>query len=237
MAHTDDVDEPVMVRSIQQRLEGMTLNIPDKVLLLAVSKGQPWQSIRAAYSISASGRLLRHFGESFVQELVEKASRLATECPDILWHFIGHLQTNKVKQLLAGVGPKLWCIETVDSKRLAACINKHLAQPLRVMIQVNVSGESTKHGCKSPEELQELVRFVKEECPLLVLIGLMTVEGKQGGECLGDNFSVMRGLRDGLAEPSWALSMGMSGDWQEAISGGSTEVRLGTCLFGNRKVD
>jgi len=118
----------------------------------------------------------RHFGENYVQELVEKAPRLPA---DIRWHFIGQLQSNKAKVLVSSV-PNLWAVESVDSAKLAGLLNKAAeaagrSEPLRVFVQVNTSAEAQKGGVAPGEETVALARYVVESCPSLRLVGLMTI--------------------------------------------------------------
>jgi pyridoxal phosphate enzyme (YggS family) len=191
-----------------------------EVTLVAVSKTQPAAAVREAY---AAGQ--RVFGENYVQELVEKAGALA-DLDGLRWHFIGHLQRNKVKDVVR-VGAM---IETVDSERLAAEIDKRAAST-RVLLQVNVAGEAQKSGC-SPEELDALVPAVRA-LQLLERTGLMTVPPLgEAPEASRPHFARLRELaqRHALKE----LSMGMSADLEVAIEEGATLVRVGTAIFGSR---
>ena len=193
-----------------------------EVTLVAVSKTHPAEAVREAY---AAGQ--RVFGENYVQELSEKAAALA-DLEGLRWHFIGHLQRNKVKDV-ARVGA---LIETVDSERLAAEIDKRaLAARVPVLLQVNVAGEAQKSGC-TPDELDALVPSVRALAHL-ELIGLMTVPPLgEAPEASRPHFARLRALarRHGLAE----LSMGMSADLEVAIEEGATLVRVGTAIFGKR---
>ncbi|CAK4116849.1 unnamed protein product, partial [Aphanomyces euteiches] len=138
--------------------------------LVAVSKTKPVEDIQVAYDLDQ-----RHFGENYIQELVEKAP----QCPaDIQWHFIGHLQSNKVKTLIQGV-PNLYLVETVDSIKLASKLDKAWAEkqsshPLRVLLQVNTSGEEQKSGV-APDNCIELAQHIHAGCDHLQLCGLMTI--------------------------------------------------------------
>ena len=227
--------------------------------LVAVSKLQPVSAILSAYESGC-----RHFGENYVQELLDKAPQCP---PDICWHFIGQLQSNKAKALVAGV-PNLWAVESVDSVKLAQLLEKAAAgrgkdsggggpggggggssssgnvsdsggalQPLRVFVQVNTSGEEQKGGV-GPGEAAALALFIKEQCPHLRVQGLMTI-GKLG-EVASVYFERLASEREAVAaslgvEPSnLELSMGMSGDFEMAISLGSTSVRVGSAIFGER---
>ena len=207
--------------SIALRLAALRAEIPCGVTLVAVSKAQPASAIREAY---AAGQ--REFGENYAQEFRAKAD-LLSDLEDLRWHFIGALQTNKVK-LIAG---RVAYVHTVDRPELARELSRRLlarGERARVFVEVNVGGESSKEGC-SPDEavgLSEAVRAL----PALDLVGLMCIP-PAGADPL-PHFRLLRGLRDrlGLAE----LSMGMSGDYRQAIEEGATFVRIGTALFGPR---
>ncbi|TNJ29959.1 Alanine racemase [Giardia muris] len=192
--------------------------------LVAVSKTKPLEMILEAYRYGQ-----RVFGENYVQELIEKA----TAAPDdIEWHFIGHLQSNKVTQV---AGIRSCVVQTVDSLRLAERLNaarEPLGLPLRVMIQINTSGEATKSGC-APADALELASAVSK-LPYLELIGLMTIGAPGDG---GTSFDTLVASRNeisvALAKPL-KLSMGMSGDYLLAVQKGADYVRIGTAIFGER---
>lgn len=213
--------------------------------LVAVSKTKPAEVVRLAYDIGQ-----RHFGENYVQELVEKANdpALAT-APDIRWHFIGHLQRNKCNNLVSA--PGLWMVETVDSDRLATALDvswrkKEPEKRLKILIQVNTSGEEAKSGTQ-PHEVPQLVEHVRSKCPGLELSGLMTIGHVGHDYTTGPNpdFEVLVETREDLCtttgtglglmkSDSIELSMGMSADYHEAITAGSTNVRVGSVIFGAR---
>lgn len=166
-------------------------------LLVAVSKTKPVEAVQHAYAAGC-----RHFGENYVQELVDKASSpvlSSSSAPGIRWHFIGHLQTNKAKQV-ARV-PNLAMVESVDSARLASELNKALKglspprpAPLPVLIQVNTSGEASKFGC-APDAAVDLFGHVLSHCPLLEPRGLMTI-GRLADEPQPDCFDLLVKLRE-----------------------------------------
>lgn len=207
--------------------------------LVAVSKAQPLCRVQTAYQEG-----LRHFGENYVQELHSKATELQRlgGYGDIRWHFIGHLQGNKTKLLTAV--PGLWQVETVHNEKMAQTLNRMwgkregAGQPLRVLMQVNTSEEDNKHGCQ-PEECVTLARFIVTECPHLTFQGLMTV-GRQGHpleEGPNPDFQMLAHCSASLQQTlrlsrPLELSMGMTADFQHAISMGSTSIRVGTALFG-----
>lgn len=192
-----------------------------EVTLVAVSKTHPPEAVREAYE--AGQRL---FGENYVQELVAKAKALDA-LTDLRWHFIGHLQRNKVKDLVRTGA----LVETVDSIRLAAELAKRARGPQPVFVQVNVAGEAQKSGC-APEELDALVAAIRSH-DVLELRGLMTVPPLgESPEASRPHFAKLRALAEqhGLEE----LSMGMSADLEIAIEEGATIVRVGTAIFGAR---
>src|SRR4051794_31260184 len=167
--------------SVQRRISSVTAKISRSsakpVRLVAVSKLKPATDILALYSPPTSHL---HFGENYVQELLEKSRLLPTE---IRWHFIGGLQSNKCAQLAREVG-NLWAVESVDSIKKAQLLDKGRGENksnnqelLRIFVQVNTSGEESKSGVEpQSEDLIELCKFVKgERCPHLKLQGLMTI--------------------------------------------------------------
>jgi pyridoxal phosphate enzyme (YggS family) len=198
------------------------------VRLVAVSKTHPTAAIRKAY---AAGQRL--FGENYAQELRDKAVELS-DLPDIEWHFIGHLQRNKVKY----VAPSAGLVETIDSFRLAQELEAQARKAGRVLdclVQVNVGKEKTKSGCE-PEQADKLMGEI-ESLPNLRLIGLMTIPPFDlEAEQTRVYFQSLRALRDSLGGPSRLphLSMGMSHDFEAAIEEGATLVRVGTAIFGPR---
>jgi pyridoxal phosphate enzyme (YggS family) len=202
--------------------------------LVAVSKTKPVEMLQEAY---AAGQ--RRFGENYVQELVAKASQMPR---DVVWHFIGTLQSNKAKELLRGV-PLLSCVETVDSAKLADRLQTAVAGltpprtvPLDIMLQVNTSPWEGSKGGVLAEDVGALAAHVAAACPLLRLVGLMTIGAPGDSTC----FKALRECRDALASvlgqppEALSLSMGMSGDFEAAISAGSDSVRVGSSIFGAR---
>ena len=210
-----------MTGSIAENVARLRAPIPAGVTLVAVSKTRPAASIREAY---AAGQ--RDFGENYAQEWREKADALS-DLADLRWHFIGALQTNKVKYL-AG---RVHSIHTVDRMELAREISKRFvakAAVARLFLEVNVGGESSKAGCP-PERapaLSEAVRLL----PGVDLVGLMAIPPPDQDP--RPHFRLLRTLRDrlGLRE----LSMGMSADWPIAVEEGATVIRVGTAIFGER---
>jgi PLP dependent protein len=195
--------------------------LPPGVTLVAVSKTQPADAIREAYSAGQ-----RDFGENYAQEWREKADALA-DLAGLRWHFIGALQTNKVKYL-AG---RVHAIHTVDRAELARELSKRFlarGAVARAFLEVNTGGEASKAGC-APDAAPALADEVRA-LPAIELVGLMTIPPPE--EDPRPHFRLLRGLRDrlGLRE----LSMGMSADWRVAVEEGATVIRVGTAIFGER---
>ncbi|XP_072996858.1 uncharacterized protein [Typha latifolia] len=231
---------------------------PEMVRIVAVSKTKPVAVVRGVYDAGH-----RCFGENYVQELLDKAPQLPM---DIEWHFIGNLQSNKVKSLLAGV-PNLDMVESVDDEKIANRLDSVVAslgrKPLKVLVQVNTSGEESKYGV-DPSGCVELAKHVKMGCPNLVFSGLMTI-GMLDYSSTPENFRViflepssrctfmfsrtnvtfgnqtLAKCRTevckelGISEEQCELSMGMSADFEQAIEMGSTNVRVGSTIFGARE--
>ncbi|HTV25592.1 MAG TPA: YggS family pyridoxal phosphate-dependent enzyme [Polyangiaceae bacterium] len=211
---------------------------PDEIRLLAVSKRQSEQKIRAAY---AAGQ--RDFGENYAQELVGK-SALLRELPGLRFHMIGHLQRNKCASLAGLVS----AVHSVDSVRLARELGRRAAlapvptaqqllpgPELWVFIEVNLSAEPQKAGC-APTELPELIAAIGAE-PALRLRGLMAIpEGEGDPEASRRAFDALAELRTrhGGTVILPELSMGMSRDLEVAVECGSSWVRVGTDIFGAR---
>lgn len=220
--------------------------------LVAVSKTKPLGLVIEAYNAGQKA-----FGENYIQELVEKSNNeeLEVKCPEIQWHFIGRLQSNKIK-LLTSV-PNLAMVQTVSSLKIANLLNsawqKVSSRPLDVLIQVNTSGEERnllgsisfviEKGGVAVSDLVDLYKAVFECCPHLNLRGLMTI-GRYGyDENLEPNpdFSCLYDCRNmvcdalGISKHSLHLSMGMSSDYEMAITMGSTLVRVGSHIFGSRQ--
>uniref|UniRef100_A0A3Q2YEX0 Pyridoxal phosphate homeostasis protein n=1 Tax=Hippocampus comes TaxID=109280 RepID=A0A3Q2YEX0_HIPCM len=229
------------LQSVVQRVNQAASRRPKQTLptvpprLVAVSKTKPPEMVVEAYN---QGQ--RNFGENYVNELVDKASdpMILESCPEIKWHFIGHLQKNNVNKLLV---PNLFLVETVDSAKLADKVNSSWLrirgasmQRLKVMVQINTSGEQ-KYGLP-PEETVNTAKHIMSECCALQFAGLMTI-GRYGYNLtLGPNpdfQEVCESLKLPLDEVE--LSMGMSTDFEHAIEVGSTNVRVGSIIFGNRE--
>ena len=199
---------------------------PDDIELVLVTKEVEIEQIKAAYDLGE-----RHFGENRAQDLEAKKDALPE---DIRWHFIGHLQTNKVKKLVG----KTALLHSMDRIELAREIQK-VGQHTEALLQVNASGEDTKHGFH-PDAVERAVTEMMGFDQLKIL-GLMTIGPNTKDEAkIRAAFSLLRNLRDKLKVKfptiDWRyLSMGMSSDFELAIEEGANLLRIGSAVFGERK--
>ncbi|WP_462159106.1 YggS family pyridoxal phosphate-dependent enzyme [Pseudoalteromonas sp. GB56] len=198
--------------------------------LIAVSKKKPLEDILAAF---AHGH--REFAESYVQEGVEKVL-LLKEHKNIVWHFIGPIQSNKTK----AIAENFTWVQSIDREKIAKRLNEQRPtnlKPLQVLIQVNIDNDENKSGC-SVEELPKLAEFI-HNCRQLELRGLMAIPAKSVSfDEQFQSFAQLRACFDKLKTqyPQLdTLSMGMSADVDAAIAAGSTMVRVGTAIFGERQ--
>jgi pyridoxal phosphate enzyme (YggS family) len=204
----------------------------DAIRLIAVSKGHPKEAIAAAI---VAGQ--KDFGESTTRDALPKISQLAN--PSIDWHFIGHLQTNKARFI---PGNFSW-LHSLDSLDLARKLSRRAGEQsatINILIEVNVSRDPEKHGL-TPEALPGFMgKLLKENLTALPLRGLMTIGPHDAPEKdIRACFAGLRRLRDDCRQRFGLknfteLSMGMSGDYVEAIQEGATMVRVGTAIFGER---
>ena len=202
------------------------------VSLLAVSKTKPAAEVRQA---AAAGQIA--FGENYLQEALKKIEALA-DLPDLEWHFIGPIQSNKTR----AIAEHFQWVHSVDRLKIARRLSDHRPDtlpPLNVCLQVNVDNEDSKSGCQL-EDLPELATAVSE-LPGLKLRGLMAIpDPDQPEHNLRNSFQALAtaleqlNRQPGLRAPLDTLSMGMSGDLELAIAEGATLVRVGTALFGAR---
>lgn len=205
------------------------------VTLVAISKTKPASDIQEFYDLGQ-----RDFGENYVQELVEKHEQLPV---DIRWHYVGHLQTNKVRY----IAPFVHLVHAVDSFKLLVEINKQALKNNRtidVLLQVHIASEETKFGLDEKEivELLEYYEAQQEHLQNVRICGLMGMATNTEDEGQVKNefarlYAVFKNLSQSnfLGEPYFAIcSMGMSGDYQLAIEAGSNMVRIGSLLFGER---
>lgn len=198
-----------------------------EVRLIAVSKRHAPTALRVAYAMGQ-----REFGENYVQELASKA-RALSDLPHLQLRLIGHLQRNKVKELLR-IGVALRSVDTVDSVRLAETLAREAQaarRTLEVLVQVNPAGELQKAGV-AEAELPDLVAAIRG-LPALELKGLMLIPPNLEPEARRPYFRRVRDLARQLGLPE--LSMGMSDDLEPAIAEGATQVRVGTAVFGARE--
>eukprot|EP00834_Sanchytrium_tribonematis_P001897 NODE_50_length_31184_cov_0.705099.p18 type:complete len:219 gc:universal NODE_50_length_31184_cov_0.705099:11761-12417(+) len=197
--------------------------------LIAVSKKKPFQDIKIIYD---EGH--RDFGENYIQELVEKAKKLPK---DINWHFIGHLQSNKCKIIndLISDGYKI-IIHTIDSLKLAKKLNLALQdKTIDIFVQINTSGENSKSGT-STESCSVLIADILEKFKSLNLLGIMCIGAPDQPEPNPD-FVLMSQLQSTMNQKfnrEFKLSMGMSGDFEQALEHNSDFVRVGSKIFGER---
>lgn len=220
--------------SIKKNIEKIKQDLPDHCRLIVVSKTQPINRILEAYE---SGH--RIFGENKVQELCSKFEELPK---NIEWHLIGHLQTNKVKY----VAQFIHLIHAVDSLKLLQEINKQaqkVNRTIKCLLQIYIAEEETKFGLSQPE-LSDLIQSNEiENLKNIQIIGLMGMATfTENTEQIRKEFKYLRTIFNSIAEQNLPenvrmqeLSMGMSGDYKIAIEEGSTLVRIGTSIFGERK--
>ncbi len=228
--------------AIAKNIKTIKAQLPSHVTLVAVSKTKPTSDLMEAYQAGQ-----RIFGENYVQELVEKHEVLPK---DIEWHFIGHLQSRKVKL----IAPFVSLIHGVDSLKLLEEINKQASKNNRIincLLQIHIADEETKFGLDETE-LKELLQFILDEknkmnhIKMVGLMGMATFTDNQ--EQIKKEFLHLKSIYDKVVSLSAVegqlktqnlqpaiLSMGMSGDYQLAIACGSTMVRIGSSIFGNRK--
>lgn len=219
--------------NIKENIQELRKGISENVKLVCVSKFHSEDIIMEAYDAGE-----RNFGESRVQELVAKYPNLPE---DIQWHFIGHLQTNKIKYIAKFVS----LIHGVDSFRLLKGIDRHAKRADRVvkcLLQVRIADEDTKYGF-TPDELREMLEdkeFLElENVEIAGLMGMATFTDDK--EQVRSEFQFLKRLYDEIKEKYFAgkssfqeLSMGMSDDYPIAIEEGSTMIRIGTAIFGKR---
>lgn len=213
----------------------MNFTASSNVLLVAVSKTKPNEDISELYHLGH-----RDFGENYVQELLKKQAELPQ---DIRWHFIGHLQTNKVKQ----IAPFVHLIHGVDSIKLLQEIDKvgaKLQKKISCLLQVHIATEETKFGFDKAEVLDTAKLYFKEgKYPNVQLCGLMgmasfTADEKQVQhefQLLNSIFNEIKKDKSGDDKNFNILSMGMSNDYKIAVESGSNLIRIGSMLFGSRK--
>lgn len=217
------------IRKLIEHAEQQYQRSPGSVQLLAVSKKRPVEDIRAAFAENQS-----HFGENYLQEALTKIDAI-TE-PTVEWHFIGPIQSNKTRQIAQNFD---W-VHTVDRLKIAQRLSEQRTadkKPLNLCIQVNTSGESSKSGV-SIENALTLAQQINA-LPNINLRGLMTIPAPADNfDEQRQPFQLLRELKDEIHSQGIemdTLSMGMSNDMEAAIAEGSTMVRIGTAIFGQRE--
>ena len=223
------------VRSIRERIANAAAKcgrLPDEIALLAISKTFPKESI-----IQAAKAGLHRFGENRVQEAEDKIPHLV-EIPDLEWHLVGHLQTNKARR----AAELFYVVHSLDSVKLAIKLNQaslDIGKVLSVLLQVDLGGEETKYGAE-PARIPDMIEQISG-LRRLRLNGLMTIPPyMENAEKVRPYFARLREIRDHLEseQPGCLgfnhLSMGMSHDFEQAIKEGATIVRIGTAVFGSR---
>ena len=231
--------KPLSSEDISQRLASIQESLTPSARLVAVSKFHPASYVEMAYEAGQ-----RIFGESRVQELVDKWERLHQSYPDIVWHFIGPLQTNKVKY----IAPFISMIESVTSERLLTEVCRQaqrVGRTIPILLEVHVAEEETKSGF-TPDEIRALVTRIHDEPELyrgVALHGLMAMASHVEDEAkISEEFASVRRLFEELRASGLLLApelftelyMGMSGDYPLALREGATLIRIGSAIFGDR---
>lgn len=220
--------------SISENLHQLRQSIPPQVRLVAVSKFHPIEALKDAYDAGQ-----RVFGESRANELCDKATAMPV---DVEWHFIGHLQTNKVRQIL----PHVSLIHSIDSERLLKLVESEavrLHRNVNVLLQIHVAREETKFGF-TPDELLSLVTpELTDNLQGVTICGVMGMASNvDDEERVRDDFRQIRKCFDRLKQGAFSgnesfrvISMGMSHDWPIAVEEGANMIRVGTSIFGERE--
>lgn len=239
-----------MIEDIPQRLQQIRHTItttagrvgrnPAAIRLIAVSKHQPIDRIAAAMAAGHTD-----FGENYAQELTAKVSALRNvpttsdqrPAAAVVWHFIGHLQRNKVKDIL----PHVAWIHSIDSRELAHAIDKKTDRPIACCVEVNLAGEATKHGV-APDLLPGFLHALSA-CERLTIHGLMCIppiaaDPEASRPCFRQLAQLLATLnaQQCYRHPLTELSMGMTNDFTVAIEEGATMLRIGTAIFGERSL-
>ena len=221
---------------IVKNIEGIRSRLPMSVELVAVSKTHPVEYILEAYSCGQ-----RIFGENKVQEMDQKHEALKDSCPDIKWHLIGHLQTNKVKYITSYVD----MIHSVDSLKLLQEIDKHakkVGRVIKCLFEMHIASEETKFGLDRDELVQILESPEFKSLHNVKICGLMgmasntddTEKVRMEMRSLKETFDFVKKNYFAKDLDFREISMGMSSDWKIAIQEGSTMVRIGSTIFGKR---
>lgn len=220
--------------SITSNLRELRASIPEGVELVAVSKFHPVEALQEAY---AAGQ--RVFGESRAQELAAKAPQMPA---DVVWHFIGHLQTNKVRSVI----PHASLIHSIDSEHLLRAVSDEALRQGRrtgVLMQLHVAREETKYGFLPDELLALLTSSLIGSLPGVEIRGVMgmasnTDDDERVRRDFAEIHAAFRAIKDGVMRDNPRfniISMGMSHDWPIAVAEGATMIRVGTTIFGERE--
>jgi PLP dependent protein len=219
--------------SIAENIISIKKELPSQVQLIAVSKTKPVSMLQEAYDAGQ-----RFFGENYVQEIVEKQPLLSN---DIEWHFIGHLQSNKVKY----IAPFVKCIHAVESEKLLAEINKQAVKnnrSIECLLQIHIAEEESKFGFNPENAIAEIRKIDFSKYPNITINGVMGMASfVDDQDQVKREFQSLKQIFDALKKECFAtsnsfkeISMGMSGDYKMAIEEGSTMVRVGSSIFGSR---
>ncbi len=220
--------------SIAQNLQRITAQLPNNVKLVAVSKFHPVEKVMEAYDAGQ-----RIFGENRAQELAAKAPQMPS---DIEWHFIGHLQKNKVRMIM----PWASVIQSIDSIELLQLVNKEAARidrHVKVLLQLHVAKEQTKSGFTIDEVLQAAAEGAFNDLSNVTIAGVMAMatftdnmeQVASEFEQVHNTFLTLRDKYFASNDAFKQISMGMSEDWHIAVQHGATLVRIGTDIFGARE--
>lgn len=201
---------------------------PDTITLIAASKTQPGDVIMQAYEAG-----IRHFGENYLDEALAKRADL--DLPDVTWHFIGRIQSNKTRLIAQHFD---W-VHTVDRKKIADRLSaQREGGSLNVLIQVNIDEDPAKGGVRPAEAgalLEHITRTANLQPRGLMTILDQTSDPATSYQSMAQLFAALRATLPDAYKTAWdTLSMGMSGDMQAAIAAGATQIRIGTALFGPR---
>ncbi len=211
--------------SLAQRFSAVFCAVPKEITLVCVSKTQPAKAIKILYELGQ-----RHFGENYLQEALQKQAELV-DCA-ICWHYIGHIQRNKTRDIANNFDWVHTLERAIIAKRLSEQRDNN-KPPLNVLIQVNIDNEASKSGCQV-NELHKLVGQILA-LPNLHLRGLMIIPSKNSSDAFLRTKRLFDDIKHRYNPPNWdTLSMGMSGDYQQAIAMGATMVRVGSAIFGER---
>ena len=217
---------------IKENLKKLVSSLPAGVKLVAVSKFHPESAIAEAYEAGQ-----RIFAESRPQEFERKVIALRDSCPGIEWHFIGHLQTNKLKMVLPYAG----LVQSVDSLHLMEAINQwgiREGRRINVLLELHIAAEESKSGFR-PQDVRSLALRKWDGLVVRGLMGMAT--NTEDRDVIASDFARIKAVfdeirsADGASDDFTELSIGMSQDWKIALGHGATIVRLGTAIFGERE--